>query len=81
MLEIKINTENLIDSPYSESTKSAFIFEDEEFLEQIVQELKKAHPSDFVVSGYRSVGKTSFVGIRPTKCIFFSVCLRLSFAL
>lgn len=61
MLEIKINTKNLIDSSYSESTKSAFIFEDEEFLQQIVQELKNAHPSVFLVSGYRGVGKTSFV--------------------
>ena len=61
MIEIKINTENLIDSPYSESKKSAFIFEDNELLEQIVQELKNAHPSVFLISGYRGVGKTSFV--------------------
>ncbi|WP_257658747.1 RagB/SusD family nutrient uptake outer membrane protein [Parapedobacter lycopersici] len=60
-MDIKINTENLIDSPYSESKKSAFVFEDDEFLEQIIQELKNAHPSVFLVSGYRGVGKTSFV--------------------
>ena len=37
------------------------VFEDDDNIEQLVQELRKAHPSSFLISGYRGVGKTSFI--------------------
>jgi hypothetical protein len=51
----------LTDSPYSKELKDAFHFEDHDFLTQMTQELKKANPSCYLISGYRGVGKTSFI--------------------
>lgn len=60
-MDIKIDTKKLIDSPYTEDNKGAFAFDDNELIDQLTQELKIALPSTFLVSGYRGVGKTSFV--------------------
>lgn len=60
-MKIRINISKLTDSPYSKESCASFTFEDEDNLEQLISELKNAHPASFLISGYRGVGKTSFV--------------------
>jgi predicted AAA+ superfamily ATPase len=60
-LEVNIDKSKLTDSPYSTERKAAFLFEEDEIFEQVILELKYANPSSFLVSGYRGVGKTSFI--------------------
>ena len=58
---VNIDKSKLTDSPYSPDRKQSFLFEDDDVIDQITLELKHASPSSFLVSGYRGVGKTSFV--------------------
>lgn len=60
-MHLKIDSRKLTDSPFSESNKSAFIFDDDELLNSVVIEITHARPSSFLISGYRGVGKTSFI--------------------
>ncbi len=60
-MKIPIDIKKLTDSPYSPKLKDAFLFEDSDIVEGFVNELNSARPSTFLVSGYRGVGKTSFV--------------------
>ncbi len=60
-MKIKIDINKLTDSPYSEKTKKLFTFDDTNKINQTVSELKNAHPASFLISGYRGVGKTSFI--------------------
>lgn len=60
-MKVPIVISRLTDSPYSKELKEAFHFEDDDSLSQTIQELKNANPSCFLISGYRGVGKTSFV--------------------
>lgn len=60
-MKIPIDITKLTDSPYSPKLKDSFLFEDSDLVEGFVHELNNARPSTFLVSGYRGVGKTSFV--------------------
>lgn len=58
---VNIDSSKLTDSPYSADRKGSFLIESNDSVEQVVLELKYAAPSSFLISGYRGVGKTSFV--------------------
>jgi Cdc6-like AAA superfamily ATPase len=60
-MKIPIEISKLTDSPYSPKLKESFLFEDSDIVEGFIHELNNAKPSTFLVSGYRGVGKTSFV--------------------
>lgn len=60
-MKIPIEISKLTDSPYSPRLKESFLFEDSDIVEGFIHELNSAKPSTFLVSGYRGVGKTSFV--------------------
>ncbi len=60
-MKIPIIISKLTDSPYREDLKDSFLIEEDDPVIQLVTELNNAHPSSFLISGYRGVGKTSFV--------------------
>lgn len=60
-MKIEINISKITDSPYSPELKDSFLIEDNEPVNRLVRELNIAHPSTFLVSGYRGAGKTSFI--------------------
>lgn len=59
-MKIKINHNLLTDSPYSEDTKGLFINPGYEARELIL-DIKFGQPTCYLISGYRGVGKSSFV--------------------
>jgi hypothetical protein len=60
-LKIKINNAKLVDSPSSIENDSFDDIQIKELKLMLVSELIHANPSTFLISGYRGVGKTSFV--------------------
>lgn len=70
----------MVDSPYSASTKEAFVFDDAHSITQLVQELQVANSSTFLVAGYRGVGKTSFVKRLAETLIKTHICAVLNVA-
>ncbi|RDE34152.1 ATP-binding protein [Parageobacillus thermoglucosidasius] len=60
-MEILINHRVISDSPYNGDNEDIFVFDDEELISQIKQEIINGTPTCFLVSGYRGVGKTSFI--------------------
>jgi Cdc6-like AAA superfamily ATPase len=60
-LIVHIDKSKLSDAPYRPDRKEAFTFEDNDLVAQTVLELTHGLPSSVLVSGYRGVGKTSFV--------------------
>ncbi|MGE0590537.1 MAG: P-loop NTPase fold protein [Cyclobacteriaceae bacterium] len=60
-MKIEINISKITDSPYSSELRDSFLIEDNEPVNRLVRELSIAHPSTFLVSGYRGAGKTSFI--------------------
>jgi Cdc6-like AAA superfamily ATPase len=60
-LIVNIDKSRLSDAPYRADRKDAFTFEDNGLVDQTVLELTHGLPSSVLVSGYRGVGKTSFV--------------------
>ncbi len=78
-MRIPINISRLTDSPYCEGLKDSFLLEEDDAVKQLVYELNNANPSSFLISGYRGVGKTSFVNrVREKlekKTIFVNVSL------
>jgi len=59
-MEIEINSEALLDSPYSKFNKDLFVF-DESQVEHLVNEITFGSPTCYLISGYRGVGKTSLI--------------------
>ncbi len=60
-MKVEINHLDISDSPFNKDNETTFIFENEEKISQIVQELVFGNPTCFLVSGYRGAGKTSFI--------------------
>ncbi|HEY4195938.1 MAG TPA: ATP-binding protein, partial [Mucilaginibacter sp.] len=58
---VNIDKSKLSDAPYRSDRKDGFTFEDNDLVDQTVLELTHGMPSSVLVSGYRGVGKTSFV--------------------
>lgn len=58
---VNIDKSKLSDAPYRPDRKDAFTFEDDDLVAQTILELTHGLPSSVLVSGYRGVGKTSFV--------------------
>lgn len=58
---VNIDKSKLSDAPYRPERKDAFTFEDNDLVAQTILELTHGLPSSVLVSGYRGVGKTSFV--------------------
>jgi ABC-type methionine transport system ATPase subunit len=61
IMKIQIHADKLTDSPYAESNKNAFLFDDEVALDQFSLELRHGHAGAYLISGYRGSGKTSFI--------------------
>lgn len=59
-MEIEINSENLFDSPYKEDKDALFSFNDES-LNDLADDLCCGNRTCYLVSGYRGVGKSSFI--------------------
>lgn len=78
-MKIPILISKLTDSPYCEDLKDSFLIDEDDAVKQLVLELNNARPSSFLISGYRGVGKTSFVNRVEEKLekkkIFVSVSL------
>jgi Cdc6-like AAA superfamily ATPase len=79
-LIVNIDKTKLSDAPYRSDRKNAFAFEDNELVEQIVLELTHGMPSSFLVSGYRGVGKTSFVNRVIEKLGAEFICVTINLA-
>lgn len=79
-MDINIDSKKLTDSPYGTNNKFAFSFDDDEKVAQIVLELKYGAPSAFLLSGYRGVGKTSFVNRVIESVGDDFVCIHLNLA-
>ena len=60
-MELEVNHKKISDSPFKKGVESNFIFEDENNITQIITEISQGNPTCFLVSGYRGVGKTSFI--------------------
>ena len=79
-MKVPIVITRLTDSPYSAESKDSFLLEDEDSVNQLVLELKNARPSSFLISGYRGVGKTSFVNRVREKLTEDTVLINISLA-
>lgn len=79
-MKLKVDISKLTESPYSPETKSAFHFGDDERMKSISLELLNAPPSCFLISGYRGVGKTSFVNRVIENVKSNTVCASLNLA-
>lgn len=62
MHRIPINHSRICDSPYCESNCQSFVFNDESIVVDLSKEIVLGNPTSILVSGYRGVGKTSFLG-------------------
>lgn len=60
-MEILINHRAISDSPYNGRNENIFVSDGGELISQIKQEIINGTPTCFLVSGYRGVGKTSFI--------------------
>lgn len=58
-MDIEIDYKKLIDSPISKNDSHIDILSDE--IQQFKKDLKKSNSSSYLISGYRGVGKTSFI--------------------
>ncbi|MFN5168992.1 MAG: AAA family ATPase [Cyclobacteriaceae bacterium] len=59
-MEIEINSSVLIDSPYEKGQEKVFSI-DESIVENLVNDITLGHPTCYLISGYKGVGKTSLV--------------------
>ncbi|MEB0301534.1 ATP-binding protein [Mucilaginibacter sp. 5C4] len=80
VLILNIDSSKLTDSPYTVDRKKSFLIEDNEAIDQITLELKHAAPSSFLISGYRGVGKTSFVNRIAENLSSEFVCVNINLA-
>lgn len=60
-MRIPIDISKITDSPYSSENSDSFQFENESTINDLRAELNSGNPTTFLVSGYRGVGKTSYV--------------------
>ncbi|XEC96598.1 P-loop NTPase fold protein [Paenibacillus tarimensis] len=60
-MEISINHKIISDAPYNGENQDIFVFDNKELISQIKQEILNGTPTCYLVSGYRGVGKTSFI--------------------
>ncbi|MED5247474.1 ATP-binding protein [Priestia sp. LL-8] len=59
-MEILMKHEIITDAPYKDDS-DIFAFEDEDLIYQIKQEILHGTPTCYLITGYRGVGKTSFI--------------------
>src|SRR5687767_4348027 len=59
-MEFEINASNLFDSPYTKEMNSIFTFDDV-VLADLANDICYGNPTCYLVSGYRGVGKSSFI--------------------
>jgi Cdc6-like AAA superfamily ATPase len=59
-MELEINSENLFDSPYRKEKDLLFSFNDQS-LSDLADDLCRGNKTCYLVSGYRGVGKSSFI--------------------
>jgi Cdc6-like AAA superfamily ATPase len=79
-LIVNINKLKLTDSPYTTDRKKSFLLEANEVIDQIGLELQYGTPSSFLISGYRGVGKTSFVNRVAEKLGNDAICVNINLA-
>lgn len=60
-MKILINHKLISDAPYKEDNEGFFVFDNTEDIEQIKREILHGTSTCYLVSGYRGVGKTSFI--------------------
>ena len=59
-MEIEVNSSSLIDSPFDPKASGFFVFDDDQ-VDDFVNDIKFGLSTCYLVSGYRGVGKTSFI--------------------
>jgi GTP-binding protein EngB required for normal cell division len=59
-MEFEIDPANIFDSPYSPAKDDFFIFKNED-LDNLSSDILYGNPTCYLVSGYRGVGKSSFI--------------------
>lgn len=62
MNRIPINHTLICNSPYCKTNSQSFVFNDESIVMDLAKEIVWGNPTSILVSGYRGVGKTSFLG-------------------
>jgi len=60
-MKVTMKHQNIINAPYESKSKDLFIFENQEEIFKLVQEIINGTPISYLFSGYRGVGKTSII--------------------
>ncbi|GAB1779563.1 hypothetical protein PMEGAS67_50400 [Priestia megaterium] len=60
-MEVLVKHDVISDAPFKGEGKEIFAFDNKELIYQLKQEILYGNPTSFLVSGYRGVGKTSFI--------------------